>query len=80
MLTSLLAWEIGVHFGKFNGQWYENYIHKLVLYEGCHSKLWTFVIKRDLSGYLRNLPDMLKYIYETLSSNMDEFTVSITKL
>ena len=48
----------------------------LYMYEGCPSKSWTFVIKRDcLSGILWNLYDMLIYIYDTFSTNVGEITV-----
>ena len=38
-------------------------IKSLYMYEGCPSKSWTFVIKRDcVSGMLRNLQDVFIYI------------------
>ena len=53
----------------------------IYMYEGCPSKSWTFVVKRDfVSGILWNLYDMFIYIYDTFSTNMDEITVKITKL
>ena len=57
-----------------NACWYS--LELLPKYEGCPSKSWTFVIKRDcLLGIVWNLYDMLIYIYDTFSTNMGEITV-----
>ena len=43
----------------------------IYMYEGCPSKSWTFVIKRDcVSRFLSNLYDMFIYMYAYLKENL----------